>query len=107
MAVKKYPIRELSADLPSLLSWREAFIASSMSAHGMLGMNRMKARLSDEMYAQFCTATYAVFSYDTAIAWEVMGNWYVNGDKYSSTTNWHQRLVIEALAAARLEFVLL
>lgn len=107
MAVKKFPIRELFDSLPPLLSWNEAFIASHMSAHGLIGMDRMKARLSDELYKHFVMAEYAVFSYDTAIAWRVQGEWYVNGTYYSRTTSYHQRLVMEALPKADIEFKLL
>lgn len=110
MAVKRYPIREMGGSdgrLPALLGWREAFIASSMSAHGTISEAKAKGRLSDEMFAQYCTSTYAVYSYDTAIAWEVLGTWYVNEDKYSSTTSWHQNMVKAALKAADIEFILL
>lgn len=110
MAVKKYPIRELGGGdgrLPALLRWREAFIASGMSAHGTVPESKHKGRLSDEMFSQYCTSMYAVYSYDTAIAWEVMGTWYVNEDKYSSTTGWHQNMVKAALTAADIEYILL
>jgi hypothetical protein len=54
-------------------------------------------QLPEEYQGSFGDADYAVFSYDTPIAWRIDGQWYMPDYRYSRTTTRHQSTIRVAL----------
>lgn len=55
--------------------------------------------LDDAERDQLYRSQYAVYSYDTPIAWrDEHGEWHFNADEYSVTTTRHQHLVFAAIS---------
>lgn len=80
---------------------RGRFTAGHITGSPVGGITESERGLLPEPYwAGAATATYAVFSYGTPIAWEVPGGeWVIPNEKYSGTTNNHREKIRRALAA--------
>lgn len=82
---------------------RTPFTNANGSLHSYIPGQMLSGRLPDVYLLSFGEALkhidfYAVYSYDTPIAWFANCEWHVPRDTYSPTTSKHQAIVRRAIA---------
>lgn len=88
------------------IATRQEFKASALSGVNVneQGLSGAFGRLDAQEFAQIkqdeTRIDYAVYSYDTPIAWHTSEGWYVVAQKFSVTTSKHTNYVRRAIAEA-------
>ena len=100
MAIKKINTRSDFFTYAALLNQREAFQAGA-NVYGApkLASNERYGQLPALFWASFTNSDYAVWSYNTPIAWysHLAESWIIPNVKYSNTTSAHQNKIRVAL----------
>lgn len=92
--------RKMSADVLAVeLGMRNRFVGPNYGGHRISGIDSgARGVLAEPYWSSAAGAVYAVYSYNTPIAWELAdGTWVVPEHRYSGTTSRQQVQVREAL----------
>lgn len=81
------------------IATRQEFKASALTgSNDVMSAGRLSGAEAEKYYKERDFIKYAVYSYNTPIAWFAMGDWYVVEQKFSVTTSKHQNYVRRAIA---------
>ena len=82
------------------ISYRENFRASALAGYsGAIGFGRLNDEEQERYQADRAEIDYAVYSYDTPIAWHTPAGWYQVAQRFSVTTSKHAGFVRRAISS--------